>query len=136
MSSLQPPLVGPRQPDRSPTDLDGLIHRFFRTQMPEPWPVLKPPAMPAVLTEAALFRRRSLFRSRLTLAASLVILLFGQFFVSSRLPSYSRFATVGDSGKTEATHRKLRSPKPDTDLKKTKAIHPAGEKGMLISERR
>ena len=136
MSSLQPPLVGPREPDHSPANLDGLIHRFFRAQMPEPWPVLKPPATPSVPTESALLRRRSLFRSRLTLAASLLILLIGQFLVSGMLPSSSRFATAGDRGKTEATHRKLRSPKPASDLKKTEATPTPLDKGMLISERR
>ena len=136
MSSLQRPLVGLRELDCSPTDLDGLIHGFFRAQMPEPWPVLKPPATPPVPPASRLLRRRSLFRSRLALAASLLILLIGQVFVAGMFPSYSRFASISDRGKTEATHRKVRIPKPASGFKKTEATHQATEKGMLISERR
>jgi hypothetical protein len=136
MSSLQPPLVGPRGPNGSPADLDGLLQAFFRAQMPEPWPVPKPPAMPSVPTGGALRQRGSLFRSRLALAASILILLIGQFFVSGMFLSYSRFAAAGDRGKTEATHRRLRSAKPAPGFQKPEAVHPPGEKGMLISGRR
>jgi hypothetical protein len=136
MSSLQRPLAGPRELDHSLTDLDGLIHGFFRAQMPDPWPALKPPAMSSIPTENNLFRRRSLFRSRLVLAASLLMLLLGQVFVSGLFPSYNHFAAVGDRGKIEATHRKLHSPKPPAGFNKAGKTHPPGEKGMLISERR
>lgn len=136
MSSLQPPLVGPREPDRSPADFDGLIHGFFRAQMPDPWPVLRAPATPAVPSEGARLRRRSLFRSRVALAASLLILLAGQFCVSGMFPGYTRFATVGERGKTEATYRKLRSPKPAASSKKAEASYPPHGQGILISERR
>jgi hypothetical protein len=136
MSSLHRPLIGPRELDHAPTDLDGLIDRFFRAEMPEPWPVWKPPATLPVPMGGGLLRRRSLFRSRLALAASLLILLIGQVFVAGMFPSYSRFAAVSERGKTEATHRKVRIPKPASDFKKTEETHPASEKGMLISERR
>lgn len=103
MKSLQQPLAGPRQRDCSPDDLDGLLRTFFRAQVPEPWPVLKPPATPSLQREGCAPRRRPLLGSRFALAASLLILLIGQLLVSSMASSYIRFATASDPRKIEAT---------------------------------
>ena len=64
MSSVQPTSAGPREGGHLPDDLDGLLRTFFRAEMPEPWPVLKPPA-PAVGSSTP--RRRLFARSRLAL---------------------------------------------------------------------
>ena len=74
MKSLQKPVESPNERERSASDLDGLLRDFFRAQMPEPWPVLKPPATLSLPGGGAAARRPSLFRSRFALAASLLIL--------------------------------------------------------------
>ena len=47
----------------------------------------------------------ALVRSRIALAASLLILLISQFFVSGMFSGSTHFATNGDPGRTEATNR-------------------------------
>jgi hypothetical protein len=142
MSSLQPPLVGPREIGRPPADFDALIRAFFRVQMPEPWPVLKPPATPSLDGKAAVpLRRRSLLRSRFALAACLLVLLIGQFVISTMFSVYAPFAADGNRGRLEATNRKTgsvkpRGPKPAGLPQPGAAIpQPRGE-GIWISERR
>jgi hypothetical protein len=98
MNSLQQPRAEPLEGDHSANDLDGLLRDFFRTQMPEPWPQLSPP--PALPHAGQ--RHRSLFRSRFVLAASLLILLLSQLFLSSRFGGDRR---ADEGGKTEATNR-------------------------------
>jgi hypothetical protein len=90
---------------RAPNELDGLLRAFFRAQVPEPWPELKPPATLSLRGERAAPRRPSLFRSRFILAASLLILLLGQLFVSKMFSGYTRVATDSNRGKIEATNR-------------------------------
>ncbi|HLJ98107.1 MAG TPA: hypothetical protein VKU02_33415 [Gemmataceae bacterium] len=128
MNSLQPHRAGSLERDRSADDLDGLLSRFFRAQMLEPWPALEPPAMPSVRTEGGAARRLSGFRSRFALAASLLILLLGQLFVSSQFSGLARLAPDNNRGRLEATNRidsaPALAPKPASSLKKTDAHHP------------
>jgi hypothetical protein len=105
MNALQQPRAGPREGDRSPSDLDAVFRAFFRAEMPEPWPVLKPPATPSLREVAAPVRRRSLSRSRFALAASLLILLVSQLVVSGLFSGSIHFAADSDRGKIEATNR-------------------------------
>jgi hypothetical protein len=91
--------------ERAPNELDGLLRAFFRAQVPEPWPELKPPAPLSPRGEGAAARRRSLFRSRFILAASLLILLLSQLFVSRMFSGYTRVAMDSNRGKIEATNR-------------------------------
>ncbi len=88
--------------ERAPNEFDGLLRAFFRAQVPEPWPALKPPATLSLRGEGAPARRPSLFRSRFILAASLLILLLSQLFVSKM---FSGYTYVSNPGKIEATNR-------------------------------
>jgi hypothetical protein len=139
MNSLQPSLSGPQELDRSPNDLDGLLRSFFRAQMPEPWPVPKPPATSTVRKGGAAAARRSLVRSRFALAACLLVLLVGQSFVSSMLSDSMHAAADGRPGKTEARRHgpvKPRESKPTFPVKKAEATGQSGGEGILISGRR
>jgi len=139
MNSLHQPLAGPLERNRSANDLDGLLRVFFLAQVPEPWPVLKPPATLSLRGERASVRRPSLFRSRIALAASLLILLISQFFVSGMFSGSTHFAPDGNPGRTEATNRidsvMPREPKPVSRLKKTEAIRPFGGETTSIPRR-
>src|SRR5256885_1050657 len=77
MRFLVPPTSDSPTPDRSENDLDRLLQHFFRAEMPGLWPaapVADEP--PAILSRPAPSRSsRSLFRSRLVLAASVAFLL-------------------------------------------------------------
>jgi hypothetical protein len=140
MNSVQQPVAGPRTLDRSANDLDGVLRTFFRAEMPEPWPVLQSPATLSLRREGAVLQHQSLFRSRLALAASLLILVIGQLLVSPMFSGTVHVAADGDRGKFEATLRsesgKLRKPKPASALTKPATTPPAMGEGMGRSERR
>lgn len=140
MKSLQQPSVGPFERERSPNDLDGLLRSYFVAQVPQPWPVLKPPAARALREGRVVARSFSLLRSRFALAASLLVLLTSQFFVSGMFSGFSQFAREGGRGRLEATNRidsaMPREPKPALRLKKAEAIRPLGGDRSLIPGRR
>jgi len=66
-----------------PDGLEDVLQAFFRAEMPEPWPAFTPPAPAAAVP----VRRRSLSRSRLTLAASVVLLLGGSLSLAHLFPA-------------------------------------------------
>jgi hypothetical protein len=137
MNSLQPPLSGPHELDRSPNELDRLMHAFFRAEMPQSWPVLKPPAPAPVRKATAPAASRSLFRSRFALAACLLILLIGQSFLSPKFLGSVHTTAEGGRGKIEARRRPIKSheSRPASSLKKAEAAGPSGNDGILISGR-
>lgn len=101
MSILQQPPIRPDAAGRSPDNLDGLLRAFYRAEMPDPWPALQP----SVSREVVPFRptnRWSSQRSRWVLAASVVLLLISQLFLSGQLPDYSAARTAGEVGDTTA----------------------------------
>ncbi len=61
---------------KPPDQMDQLLRTFFQAQVPKPWPELTLPA------EAPVSGRRPLRYSRMALAASLLLLFIGQFWVS------------------------------------------------------
>lgn len=70
----------------SPEPYEDLLRAFFRAEMPSPWPELKrpePQVLPFVRPQRA--NRFASTRSRLALAASVVILLVGSWFLSGAL---------------------------------------------------
>ena len=83
--TLQQPPVLPRYFDRPPDDLDKLLSDFFRSEVPDPWPVMKSPGRPTLRLAAAPApdpvqpapRRWTLFRSRFALAATVALCLMG-----------------------------------------------------------
>jgi hypothetical protein len=88
MSILEKPPIPPHSPERPRDDLDGLLYDFYRAEMPNPWPGLKPPAA-RDLVPFQPARRWPGQRSRWVLAASVILLLIGQLFLLGRVPDYS-----------------------------------------------
>ena len=138
MNSLQPPLSGPHELDRSPNDLDRLMGAFFRAEMPQSWPVPKLPAASFGRKERPAAARRSLVRSRFALAACLLVLLLSQAFMSRMFSDSTRTAADDGRGKIEARRHgpvKPHESKPTSPLKKTEATGQSGGEGNLISGR-
>ncbi len=93
MSMTRPP-VPTRTPAR-PDDLDGLLHAFFRAELPDPWPTLKPPDLPAPPRTAG---RRPWLGSRLALAATVALCLAGSLSLATVFPSDAPRGSGPDSG--------------------------------------
>jgi hypothetical protein len=85
MSALPPSPATPRDGGRLPDDLDGLLRAFYRAEMPDPWPVLEPPAAAGVAGGPPAPGRRPLARSRLALAATVSFLLIGELRACERI---------------------------------------------------
>jgi hypothetical protein len=82
MRYMDPPLMDVAMRGRPDDDIDGLMRAYFRTEMPDPWPPLSLPDEGPVVLPKPMPVRRSLFRSRLALAASVAFLLAGPWFLS------------------------------------------------------
>jgi hypothetical protein len=76
MSVKQPPLRL-RHFDRPSDDLDSLLHAFYRSEVPNPWPQMKAPDQPTPVAAGKPRSRWSLFRSRFALAATVALCLTG-----------------------------------------------------------
>jgi len=88
-------IIRPRNPGRGgrpPEDLDALLRAYFRSEMPEPWPALQPPADAAPPPAR---KRWPINASRWVLAASVALLLVGQLALSGKFADYS---SVKDEG--------------------------------------
>jgi hypothetical protein len=72
---------------RSPDEVDALLRRYFRSQMPSPWPTLKPPARSRPSLPVTRPARGSQLRSRLALAATLAVFGLGSLFLSDLVRS-------------------------------------------------
>ncbi len=72
---------------RPPEDVDALLRRFFRAEMPEPWPA--PPAVPTPAASVREPQRRPSFRlsSRLALAAAVALFVIGYLALAARFPA-------------------------------------------------
>ena len=68
--------------EQRPGEIDGLLRRFFRAEMPAPWPAA--PAIRVPVSVPVTRPSRSLLRSRFALAASLLLLLIGHVSLSGR----------------------------------------------------
>jgi len=65
-------------------DVDGVLRRFFRSEMPDPWPEVQVPA------SAPVVRRRFNWMhagSRLALAASILLMVFGYVALAGKFPT-------------------------------------------------
>jgi hypothetical protein len=106
--------------EQDPGEIDGLLRRFFRAEMPDPWPAA--PATGDPVSVPVTRPSRSLLRSRFALAASLLLLLVGHLSLSGRfadnLPNApdSAGANVGSrhdaSGNLMRPQRTTLPPKP------------------------
>ena len=133
MSFLKQTPADPRNPDRRGDDLDRLLRVFFRSEMPEPWPVLEPPAEQSFRSLPLAPRRRPLLRSRFALAASLLFLLFGALYLSGKFANFALVPTdVGPGNRIADKSRSHPGPKHNKTLKaplrtpSRGAVHPPG----------
>jgi hypothetical protein len=95
MSVKQPPLRL-RHFDRPSDDLDSLLHAFYRSEVPDPWPHMKAPDQPAPAVAPKPRSRWSLFRSRFALAATVALCLTGLL----ALPALHNDASLQNQGPT------------------------------------
>jgi hypothetical protein len=112
-------------------DLDKLLHDFFRSEMPQPWPDvaelkidLRSARAESVAPQRALpvnadvftsnLYLRSSSRSRLVLAASVAILLIGSWWLGQRFSANSSDSSPSTSGKLIGQKQpgKSKSPRP------------------------
>jgi hypothetical protein len=77
----RPPMNVPGR-EQHPGEIDGLLRRFFRAEMPDPWPAA--PATRVAASVPVTRPTRPLLRSRFALAASLLLLLVGHLSLSGR----------------------------------------------------
>jgi hypothetical protein len=73
-------------PGRPPENLDSLLRRFFRSEMPRPWPVapkVEAPAPRKVGPSRPWFRHSS----RLALAAAVALFLIGYLILAGKFPA-------------------------------------------------
>lgn len=78
MSFLVPPPLKPSD------ELDALLRAYFEREMPKPWPSPRVSLDRVVPLRRPTTNRRSLNRSRWTLAASVALLLLGSLLLPSR----------------------------------------------------
>jgi hypothetical protein len=74
MSNLERPSVNPRGPGLPPEDVDRLLRAFLRSEVPDPWPAPKTPALPRPRADRPA-RRWTAWRSRSALAAAVGLFL-------------------------------------------------------------
>jgi len=68
-------------------DIDALLDVFFKSELPRPWPTFQPPRGGTVLPLKHAKRQRFAFgRSRLALAASVLVLLLCGWLLSDKFP--------------------------------------------------
>ncbi len=79
-----------------PDDLDHLLGRFFRGEVPSPWPTLAAPVKSPISNSGS----SSLSAGRMALAASVAALLAGGWFLSGRLPSDAPAGSLDNSSAT------------------------------------
>jgi len=128
MRFMDPPSLDSPARGRSGDDLDGLLRAFFRAEMPNPWPgapVVE--EAPVVLSRPASARSaRTLFRSRMALAASVAFLLGIPWLISDSFKSVmpDDAALVAPTDGTADRSIKL-----ETELQ----VQPNGETGIRIN---
>jgi hypothetical protein len=108
-------------------DLDSLLRAFYRSEMPDPWPVLKPPTETQKPSPAP--RRWSLSASRWALAASVLVALIGYLTLSEKYPVYSDSNAGITFGSPTATRHK---PKVKFNYLKLEVEESIGPDGKMV----
>jgi hypothetical protein len=84
MNVIVPPRVPPED------EIDRLLRAFYRAEVPHPWPAWKAPDGPQTSPAPPAPWRKSLWRSRLALAASVALLALGSLLLSGKAPRESK----------------------------------------------
>jgi hypothetical protein len=130
MRIAEPPSLDSPWRGHSGDDLDGLLHSFFRAEMPDPWPALELPVEATVLPLPATRPHRwKTFRARFALAASVAFLLACAWLIGGSLTTGSHTSTPTHTGngadlKDQPRHHKSNNGEPrirDERLKLDKA---------------
>lgn len=82
-----------------PGDVDDLLRRFFKSEMPDPWPEVRVPATPRPILEPARPRWTVRMHRHFALAAAILFSVFGYWYLQSSFPS-----TVNEIGPTFQKH--------------------------------
>jgi hypothetical protein len=105
---------------RPPEDVDGLLRRFFRSEMPEPWPEAPtvPTAAPRKRPQRVWFR----LSHRFALAAAVALFLIGYLTLAGRFPTTgpTRQPIPGETGFNP--HRDPIPPKPKIELLRPEVV--------------
>jgi hypothetical protein len=83
MNFTEQPRFDSPAPGRSEDELDGLLTRFFRAELPNPWPACPEPPV-QVLSSPLLHDRWALVRSRFALAASVGLIVAALWAVGGK----------------------------------------------------
>jgi hypothetical protein len=86
MKIVDPTSVPAREFGRSPDDVDQLLRSYFQEETPKSWPAFAGEPTPAARQPWAstAHSKRSLLRSRLVLAASIVLILMSAWWLGGR----------------------------------------------------
>jgi len=114
-----------------PEDLDGLLRRFFRSEMPDPWPAPPqlPPAAPRKRQVARGWFRPS---TRFALAASVALFVIGYLALAGRFPTGGASGGTGIQTKDQ-TAQKFKPGALPGSVPIPPRIHPLGSGGQVES---
>jgi hypothetical protein len=119
MNIFERPSPEHASPGRSADEVEGLLREFYRAEMPDPWPQLRPPTEQPSSAAPAPWRGWGLLRSRLALAASVALLVAGHLALAHSVP--------GDTGHDRGKRRDViaKSPRNAHQGPKSTPAHPA-----------
>jgi hypothetical protein len=103
MNIIERPPVDPTNHDRSSENLEELLRAFYRAEMPRSWPELKVP----VSAEAPRHAHKSWFstaKSRLALAASIILLILSTLLLSQTLRDSKPASTQPNLNTNDSAH--------------------------------
>lgn len=94
-----------RDPELPADALDQLIRAFYRAEMPDPWPALKLPTATASAPAPPRERVHPWLSGRMALAASVVLLLCGTWYLAGLFPGYPTARPGSPSEGAASRHR-------------------------------
>lgn len=101
--------AGSRPTGPGPDETESLLRAFFRSEMPHPWPALKAPVEDKPATVSFAPRTWTMVRSRLSLAASVALLLAGSWYLAGKATS-TPAPTLNSGDPGSASHEGRPSP--------------------------
>lgn len=118
--------------NRKPSQVDGLLHAFFRHEMPKPWPTLAAP--PLANQNKPTGRRAWVLPRRGALAAAVALFLGSYFLVASWFPP-QQLPSPGPDGQFYIGQKLKLPPRPEATERAKPLLTPAlphGKKGPVF----